>query len=199
MSPWKVPHSSTDVDIIFVLDNSGSMGSEQAIWATGMKEFIAKLDEREFNYRIGFTTTDNGNPLCPAGATTPEGGNFVLSSCKERLNEFVFSDTVDVQDIACNDLCTLSPAELEIQPTVADDGEFKPRKWLENIDGVTNLPVPTDLSEAIKCFGPQGVNGCGFEAPLESMYLALLRGLSPEGDSSGLLARSCESSDYFYD
>jgi hypothetical protein len=168
-----------DVDILFVIDNSGSMGEAQAILASNFGSLIAVLEaeEVEANYRIGITTTDNSNPWCPPGATTPEAGRLVLSSCKDRLGDFLFNDgTVDVQDLACNDVCTLSAAEVEILPSTTDfDSTPKPRPWLENIEGTKNIPSGTSTIDALGCFGPQGINGCGFESQLESMYLALQR------------------------
>ena len=168
-----------DVDILFVIDNSGSMGEEQALLANNIASFIEVLEAEdvEANYRIGITTTDNGNIWCPLGTTTPEGGKLVMSSCKERLGDFLFNNgEIDVQDLACNDICTLSSAELEILPTTTDfDPTPKPRPWLEHIEGRKNLPDGTSSAEAFKCFGPQGINGCGFESQLESMYLSLQR------------------------
>jgi hypothetical protein len=180
-----------DIDILFVIDNSGSMGEEQAILANNFGSFIEVLEAEdvEANYRIGITTTDNGNPWCPPGETTPEAGNLVLRSCKDRLGDFLFNNgAVDVQDLACNDICTLSSAELEILPTTTDfDPTAKPRPWLENIEGVKNIPSSTSTADAFKCFGPQGINGCGFESPLESMYLALRRAENADEDEYGLI------------
>jgi hypothetical protein len=168
-----------DVDILFVIDNSGSMGEEQAILANNFGSFIQVLEAEdvEANYRLGITTSDNGNPWCPSGATTPEAGNLVLSSCKARIGDFIFNNgETDVSDLACNDICTLDAAALEVLPSITDyDSEAKPRKWLENIEGKKNIPDGTSTEEAFKCFGPQGINGCGFESQLESMYLALIR------------------------
>jgi hypothetical protein len=128
-----------DVDILFVIDNSGSMGEEQAILAANIGSFIIVLedDDVDANYRIGVTTTDMGNPWCPPGSSTPELGRLVMSSCKTRLNDFLFNNgAVDVQDLACNDICPLTEAELEILPTTTDvDAEAKPRPWLERIGG----------------------------------------------------------------
>jgi hypothetical protein len=180
-----------DVDILFVIDNSGSMGEEQAILAQNFDGFIEVLEAEdvEANYRIGVTTTDNGNEWCPVGATTPEAGKLVLSSCKSRINDFLFNNgAVNVQDLACNDICTLSEAELTITPTTTDfDDEEKPRPWLENIEGKKNIPDATSTTEAFKCFGPQGINGCGFESQLESMYLALKRAENVDEDEYGFL------------
>ena len=182
-----------DVDLLFIIDNSGSMGEEQANLAANFGTFIEQLEapDVEANYRIGITTSDNGNPWCPAGTTTPEGGNLVLSSCTTRLGDFLFGDTVDVQDLACNDLCNLTPEQLEILPTATDEEPTEePRPWLENIEGKKNIPEGTSTVEAFQCFGPQGVNGCGFESQLESMYLALVRAKSQNEDSYGFLRKN---------
>jgi hypothetical protein len=168
-----------DVDILFVIDNSGSMGEEQAILAQNFGSFIEVLEEKdvEANYRIGVTTTDNGNHWCQPGTTTPEAGKLVLSSCKSRINDFLFNNgEIDVRDLACNDICPLTDAELAISPTTTDfDSTPKARPWLENIEGKKNIPETTSTVDAFKCFGPQGINGCGFESQLESMYLSLKR------------------------
>jgi hypothetical protein len=176
-----------DVDILFVIDNSGSMGAAQAILANNFDAFIESLEANELNYRIGITTTDNGNPWCPG--TTLEAGNLVLSSCKDRIDDFSFADRrADASDIACNDVCKLDARALEILPTkIEQQHDAAPRPWLERIDGQQNLPATTDMGEALECFGPQGINGCGFESPLESMYLALARSQADSEPSYGFL------------
>jgi hypothetical protein len=182
-----------DVDILFIIDNSGSMGEEQANLGANFPSFIGVLEEDgvEANYRIGITTTDNGNPWCPPAQTTPEAGKLVLSSCKTRLGDFLFGAEVDVRDLACNDICDLELADLEILPTITDNDKVpKPRPWLENIEGKKNIPAGTDAAAAFACFGPQGVNGCGFEATLESMYLALTRAQTNNEESYGFLRTS---------
>jgi hypothetical protein len=182
-----------DVDILFVIDNSGSMGEEQAILAANVGSFIDLLEAPgvDANYRIGVTTTDNGNPWCAAGSTTPESGKLVMTSCTTRLSEFLFGDFVDVQDLACNDICNLSASELEILPTTTDlDDTPKARPWLERIEGKKNIPDATDTAAAFACYGPQGVNGCGFESQLESMYLALVRAQTAQEESYGFMRAS---------
>jgi hypothetical protein len=177
-----------DVDILFVIDNSASMGWAQAKLATSISAFINELVADDANYRIGFTTTDNGNPWCPAGMTTPEGGKLVMSPCTSRLGDFVFEDLVDVQNPACIDICPLSPADLEILPTFTDvDPSLTPRPWLELNEHEKNIPETTNMADAFACFAPQGINGCGFESPLESMYLALVRAETDAELSYGFL------------
>jgi len=180
-----------DVDILFMIDNSGSMGPVQANLGANFPAFIEVLEAEDVqaNYRIGITTSDNGNLWCPG--TTPEAGNLVMSSCKSRIGDFIFGGTVDVQDLACNDICNLTEAELEVLPTITDeDSTPKPRPWFESIEGKKNIPAATDAAAAFACFGPQGINGCGFEAQLESMYLALTRAQTSTEASYGFLRAS---------
>jgi hypothetical protein len=157
-----------DVDILFVMDNSGSMGEEQAILANNFASFIDVLEDPtvKANYRLGVTTTDNGNPWC--GGTTAEAGALVYSSCLDRIGSFVSqAGDTDVSAIACQDNCTLNSGALGI----TNDSD----PWLENIEGTTNLPDGVSTTQAFQCVGPQGINGCGFESQLESMNKALIR------------------------
>ena len=157
-----------DVDILFVVDNSGSMGEEQAILANNFGAFIDVLEEERVkaNYRLGVTTTDNGNPWC--GTTDPEAGALVYSSCLNRIGAFTNqAGSVNVSQIACEDICDLDNAALGI---TADSNP-----WLENNDGTTNLPDGVTTTQAFQCLGPQGIDGCGFESQLESMNKSLIR------------------------
>jgi ferredoxin len=177
-----------DVDILFVIDNSGSMGDEQGLLAANFPAFIGVLEDPmvKANYRIGVTTTDNGNPWC--GDTGPEAGKLQLSSCRSRTGQFVFGGTppADATAVACTDVC--STDVIEIEPTTTEfDPEPKQRPWLENIEGKTNLGGGITTTEAFQCFGPQGIAGCGFESHLESMYKALLRAQNADEAQYGFL------------
>lgn len=185
-----------DVDILFVIDNSGSMGEEQATLAANFESFISVLErpEVEANYRIGVTTTDNGNPYC--GSTGPEAGQLRLSSCRSRETEFTFTgaQVVEAYAEACEAVCPetftaedgtmINLTNIDVQPSITSrDPEEKVRPWLENIEGKTNLPEGLPTTQAFQCFGPQGINGCGFESHLESMWKALRRSQT-EGEAS---------------
>jgi hypothetical protein len=181
------------IDIMFVVDNSGSMGTRQRQVAEAIETLVNQLDVAGMDWRIAVTTTDNGNPWCPAGTTTPKAGRFVASSCRDRLGDFLFSDTVDVQDAACNEVC--NHADIEIASNVID-GVVRDGAWVQRIDGQSNTfvdnndglgTVPLDPIEALKCILPQGVNGCGFESQLESMHLALARTADENELSFGFL------------
>jgi hypothetical protein len=177
-----------NVDVLFVVDNSGSMGEEQATLAANFERFIGVLerDDVRADYRIGITTTDNG--LC--SGSTPEGGKLVLSSCRSRTQDFIFDgdEYVDATDEACLSICPEEWANIEMQPTqIDDDGPAAPRPWIESIGGVTNLPEGLTTTQAFQCLGPQGVNGCGFEEHLEATRRALVRATTDTEDSYGFM------------
>ncbi len=164
-----------DVDILFVIDNSGSMGEEQANLSENIGSFLEVLesDEVKANYRLGITTTDDSNYWCKgAGVSDAESGQFVLSSCRSRLGDFYFSGDDTDAEAACTDFCELD--SIEIQPTTThDDPTPSRRPWVERTEGATNLPAGVSSTQALQCFTPQGINGCGFESHLESMWKAL--------------------------
>ncbi len=178
-----------DVDILFVIDNSGSMGEEQLNLSENFGSFVNVLEEEEVeaNYRIGITTTDNSNYWCKgAGISDPEAGQFVLSSCQSRLGDFYFSGDDTNAEEACTSFCDQDT--IEIQPTTTKgDAEARRRPWLENIEGKTNLPEGVSTVEAMQCFGPQGINGCGFESHLESMWKSLKLANDENQDEFGFL------------
>jgi hypothetical protein len=167
-----------DVDILFVIDDSGSMAQEQNRLARDFAAFVAVLERPEVaaNYRIGITTTDDGNPWCTD--TTPPHGALQLASCRGRPEEFVL-EGVGIPTIpeACVDTCPEALTELETLPSpiAGSTGNLAPRPWLERTEGRTNLREGLDVVQAFGCVGPQGIRGCGFESPLEAMWKALTR------------------------
>jgi hypothetical protein len=179
-----------DVDILFVIDNSGSMAEEQALLSANFKSFIDVLerDDVKANYRIGITTTDSGNPRCPN--STPEGGRLGLSSCVDRAAAQEFSYLDQDFSYACSDYCQKDDSQITIKPTAtAEDPTEKPRTWLESTDGKTNVEGVASMVEAFQCFGPQGVSGCGFESHLESMYKALAASSDRNSSNYGFIRK----------
>ncbi len=141
------------VDILFVVDNSGSMGGEQGTLAQSFASFIDVLEGLEVgaNYRIGVTTT--------------AGDGFLrATSCRSRLHEFVFNSVefgnTDARQEGCLAHCGFDALDI-------------PDPWVEKSSGHTNLPPGVGMAEALQCVGPQGINGPGYERPLESMRNAL--------------------------
>jgi hypothetical protein len=174
------------VDVLFVVDNTVSMGLEQAKLVEAMGGFVDALDAAAIDWRIGVTTTDDGNPWC--GATSPEAGHLISSSCRARLGEFVFNGNVpiDASEESCLDICAHD--EIAIEDTTTDlDPTARPRPWIENIGGVHNVGDGVSPTEALACLVPQGIAGCGFEQTLDSMRKALLRAVTSEESQYGFL------------
>jgi len=165
-----------DVDILFVIDNSGSMAEEQARLARNFPAFIDSLDNMGADYRIGITTTDVAHPGCTKDAS-PEDGGLVLRSCTEAVAEGAFQFNETDAATACTDQCKLAGDQLRVTPS--HDGAVHP--WLESIAGQQNLPAGVTMADAFACFGPQGINGCGFESPLEAMRLAISKARADKG------------------
>ncbi len=181
-----------DVDVLFVIDNSGSMAEEQANLAANFDAFVGVLDAVDANYRIAVVTTDNGDPRDPKAIH--DAGGMRLSSCRDRLSadgmaggEFIF-DGFNAE-FACTDNCSLGDAELEVQPTEigVGAGGAAPRRWIEKLTGRTNLAEGVDPAAAFACFGPQGINGSGYEAPMEAMYRALAKSEESGSPNFGFL------------
>ena len=169
--------SNSAVDILFVVDNSASMAWNQRKLVAAFPALIDVLEAPDVraDYRIGFTTTDVGNPRCPG--STPENGNLVLTSCLDRVDDGEFDGPLvnDPEDLAaaCTMGCALADADLTVLPTTTEvDDLTAPRKWIERIGGETNIQGAA-LLDALACYAPQGVAGCGFEQPLEAMYRAI--------------------------
>jgi hypothetical protein len=181
------------VDLLIVLDNSSSMADEQASLANNLGALIEVLEAEDVraDYRVAITTTDAGHPSCPT--STPERGAFLLTPCTSRLDEFVADGEggpSDVRAVACTDICGLDAADLSILPTTTDeDPTPTPRPWLENIGGRSNVLEGVEMRDAMSCFAPQGVAGCDFETPLESMRQALLRAKDPSDPAYGFLRK----------
>lgn len=175
-----------NVDILFVIDNSGSMADEQATLARNFGSLVAELDDLQADYRIGVTTTDNGNLWMPGcGGDKAHGGALRVRSCLARAEEFQFDDD-DAFERACESIC--QHEEIEFLPTkIAGDSEERPRPWIESIGGTTNLANGVTPAEAFECIGPQGIRGCGFESHLESMYKTLLKSEQPDEEAFGFL------------
>lgn len=164
------------VDILFVLDNSGSMGDEQGTLAANFPQFVSVLEREQLgaSYRVGVTTSDL------------EG--LRATSCRQRLSDFIWDGCLtadqchynDATAVGCLDSCEFD--EVPITPTeIVENGGAVPRSWIERGGGLTNLPEWMSVDQALQCIGPQGINGDGFEMPLESMRTVLTN------ESSGFL------------
>lgn len=163
------------VDVLFVVDNSGTMGMEQRFVGRAMPAFESGLRDLGMDVQVMFTTTDIGNSQCtafqPAGYL-PADGAPISTPCTTRLQDFDgLGTTPDSIPEACTDVCPTGVAPGD--PFVAFGGEG------HNVPGVPGRDVDGDgtvdgpVSQALACLAPMGINGCGYESPLESMMQAI--------------------------
>ncbi len=132
-----------DLDILFVIDNSASMGEEQDSLAANFDRFVEVLSSIEGglpNVHIGVVSTDLGAGPYGIEGCTGSGDNGVLQS-------------------SARGSCSV-PSESWIRDVLAEDGTRS-----RNYNG--------DLSEVFSCIARLGDTGCGFEQPLEAMRRAL--------------------------
>jgi len=163
------------IDVLFVIDNSGTMGVAQGRLQQSAPAIIAALNATGLDYRIGATTTDNSNYWCKgAGLAEADEGHLIPPvSCRTHADDFYFSGTdIDMFEEACAQQCSLD--EISLVPGA--------RPWLssDTLDG-------TSMEDALACSLPMGINGCGFEQPLESMRLATTWSESPDAAESGFI------------
>jgi hypothetical protein len=181
-----------DVDVLFVIDDSGSMAEEQATLAANFERFIQVLDHPGFqgSYRVAVTTTSVGGPGCDRFPT--EAGALRFRSCRARPGAFASDGSegpvVDVMEEACQAICPEQWTEIDTQPTTTTyDDVPRPRPWIESIAGRTNLPEGLSPAQAMQCIGPQGIAGCRFESPLEAMRRAIERSFVPGDPNYGFI------------
>jgi len=173
------------VDLLFVIDNSGTMGAEQLNLARNFPLLVQQLEglesmdgmETGADVNIMVTTTDFGNPLCkPFANYPPEQGAPVSTACVQRLDRFTGLGQINppVYEEACLNVCD-APG---VEPIDGDqiiwfndeDDNVPPVEPVDiNGDDIEDSPV----AQALACLGPQGIDGCGYESPLEAMMQAL--------------------------
>ena len=133
-----------NIDILFIVDNSGSMREEQASLAANFNRFINVLNNIEGglpNVHIGVISTDIGAGPYGIGGCTGNGDNGILQNSPSGA-------------------CSTPGPELYIINTALEDGSRS-----TNYTG--------GLAETFSCIAKLGTSGCGFEQPLEAMRRAL--------------------------
>ncbi len=132
-----------DIDILFMVDNSGSMIEEQTSLANNFQRFINVLENIEGglpNVHIGVITSDVGAGPYNIAGCSGNGDNGSLQSAPSG---------------SCN-----GPSGAYIEDI--DDG---------NGGRITNYTGT--LADTFSCIAKTGTDGCGFEQPLESSLRAL--------------------------
>jgi hypothetical protein len=171
------------IDLLLVIDNSGTMGEEQQRLARALPQVVEDLEQLTDgsgvplspDVNVMVTTTDFGNPLCtpfePPGYDRARGAP-VSTSCTSRLDDFTSITGAESIPEACQDGCPV-PVEPSGQLIHFDAlGDNIPDDVAPaDVDGDGDLDSPA--AQALACIGPQGINGCGYESPLEDMLQAI--------------------------
>ncbi len=167
------------LDVIVVVDNSSGMAGAQRALALSMIQLDEQLRGLQADVQVMFTTTDMDNQFCtpfqPEGYA-PAMGSPVTTACTDRLQDFVGLGTDAPSEAeACTSVCPepLAP-DLDLFVAFNPDVHNLPQEGSVDLDGDGELETAT--AQALACMAPMGVNGCGFESPLEAM----LQTLNPE-------------------
>jgi hypothetical protein len=133
-----------DIDLLFVIDNSGSMEEEQASLAANFPAFIDRLETIEGglpNIHLGVVSSDVG------------AGPWNIAMCDGDGDNGMLQTTARVA--GC------SPPSGAFISDVADDA------------GGRVINYTGSLADTFSCIARLGTTGCGFEQHLESMRRAL--------------------------
>jgi hypothetical protein len=142
-----MPLVTTGVDILFVIDNSGSMSEEQEQLARTFSGFVSALEQLESglpNLHIGVVSSDMGSLGVPTGDP----------ACSDPDRGLLLKGDPD-----------LGAQCLQVQGRYVAD--------VNNGDGTRAVNYTGTLSDALSCIAWIGRGGCGFEQHLESMRAAL--------------------------
>ncbi len=175
--------SGRNLDLLFVVDNSDSMGDDWSVWEStfSLAGELYNLVGGLPNLHIGVTSTDLGSGVHQLPGCEVIGGdqgNLLTSNCSALLGA---SYVVDVEPTGCEiekelhasgtltqcafHNCDTSNCIHEPTTTLYVDAKGCPR--CGNYYGET-------LASTLYCmFDVAGVSSCEFEQPLEAMYRAL--------------------------
>jgi len=136
--------SNRNIDILFVIDNSGSMGEEQTSILSAFPQFMSVLNNIEGglpNVHIGVVSSNTGV------------GGYQVSGCMGDGDNGALQNTA-------RGACT-PPSGRFIEDILGMDNMTR----VKNYTGT--------LEDTFTCIAKIGTNGCGFEQHLESMKRAL--------------------------
>lgn len=146
----KIPVGA-DIDVLFVIDNSGSTLDKQTVFAQNFPKFVAALDAFPTgrpNLHIGVidTTVDIGaqgySQGGGAGCPSPDPGDNGLLQNTARVPGCMPPNGRFITDV-------------------------------KTAGATRQVNYSGTLDQALSCIAQVGTNGCGFEAPLEAMKRAL--------------------------
>ena len=179
-STTSIPQSmERDVDLLFVIDNSGSMAGEQANNRGAFPALMASLKSMVGglpNLHLGVTTTDLGTGAFQITYCEDEGGDggaLVTGNCTNPTGAPYIIDVVPRSCEITRDPYNTCSAHNCAQANCAHE----PATTFV-VDSATGCPrcrnyAGESLEDVFSCIADLGTMGCGFEQPLESMYKAL--------------------------
>lgn len=178
--PPDIPPSTTLLDILVVIDNSATMGPTQEALVRGLVRLVGQLEEHQLpvDIQMMFTTTDVANPVCEQYQRThysPANGAPTTNGCNQRLDDFTgLGSNPEAREELCTDFCPVDV--MPVDPFVAFDvaGNDNVIEGVPSVVDVDGDGEQDSLAKrAVACLAPQGINGCGYEAPLEAMLRAI--------------------------
>ena len=152
LSPeYKPTTSAAKLDLLFVVDNSGSMEQEQKNLAAAFPKFMSSLlgFKLLLDLRVGVISTDIG-----------AGSLYIDNACK----------------LGGDGGKLLKRASVAGCPLPTDD--YISIKYSDMTTSVTNVPGD-QVVQAFSCMVKLGTSGCGFEQTLGSLSKALSPGTNP--------------------
>ncbi|MFO0636659.1 MAG: hypothetical protein U0168_27825 [Nannocystaceae bacterium] len=169
------------LDILVVMDNSADTADVQKGVVHSLVDLVGGLQHHEpgvevpVDVQIMFTNTDMGNAVCSPfqpESYTPALGAPVGSGCNERIADFTAAGVGPaVREDACTDLCPTDVVPDD--PFLAFYGDAANVADVPAIDLDGDGDLDSAAAQAAACLAPQGIIGCGYEAPLAAMARAL--------------------------
>ncbi|MFT5356592.1 MAG: hypothetical protein ACI9KE_003817, partial [Polyangiales bacterium] len=149
LSTRLAPENTNKLDLLFMIDTSADMSSEQAVFAQALPDFVRELTAASSisanDIHVGFITADLGT------------GGHLIPTCEEP----VFGDD------ALLHLTTLAPCGDLIAPSDVPFLSFREDSNSE------------ELSADMMCLTNGNDDGCGIEQPLDAILKALTPTSSP--------------------
>jgi hypothetical protein len=187
--------SATKLDLLFVIDGSGSMRNEQEAIQTAFGSFLTRLaDDRGKlpDMHVGVITPDLGTGQYTSIRYCEDfGGDAgILGQVKgQNRGEICFGAQqrylVNFEPQTCNvhrDATGFCVAHDCIQQDC--DGAAEENETLSLVTNAYGCPrcrnYSSTTAEALQCYTEVGTDSCGFEQPLEAMRMALDEAQTPE-------------------
>ncbi len=154
-----VVSSNNKVDVLVVVDNSGSMAFEQNSMATRFGSFLDNL--KGLNWRLGITTTDVSLGLSELSYFTLAGSYFISSDIDFNLAQTAFAANIQRSERGSGDERGITAAYSVItnpQNTPSNANFFRPEATLSVLivtdSDEPDLDISTRLLNAIKVKWP---------------------------------------------